>query len=72
VRRLADAVREVQAFAAIARSEGVHAGGLHLEMTPEHVAEVSGGQEGEGWTSACDPRLNPRQAEAVAGAFARR
>jgi 3-deoxy-7-phosphoheptulonate synthase len=70
VRRLADAVREVQAFAAIARSEGVHAGGLHLEMTPEHVAEVSGGQEGEGWTSACDPRLNPHQAEAVAGAFA--
>ena len=68
-RRLDDALREVEAFAAIARSEGVHAGGLHLEMTPEDVAEVSGGQEGEGWTSACDPRLNPRQAEAVAGAF---
>lgn len=70
LRRLADAVREVEAFVAIARSEGVHAGGLHLEMTPENVAEVSGGEEGEGWTSACDPRLNPRQAATVVGAFA--
>jgi 3-deoxy-7-phosphoheptulonate synthase len=70
IRRLAEAVREVEAFAAIARSEGVHAGGLHLEMTPEDVAEVTGGLEGEGWTSACDPRLNPRQAQAVTGAFA--
>jgi 3-deoxy-7-phosphoheptulonate synthase len=69
VRRLSDATREVEAFAAIARSEGVHAGGLHLEMTAEDVAEVTGGHEGEGWTSACDPRLNPRQARAVAGAF---
>jgi 3-deoxy-D-arabino-heptulosonate 7-phosphate (DAHP) synthase class II len=70
VRLLKDALREVEAFAAIARSEGVHAGGLHLEMTTEDVAEVTGGLEGEGWTSACDPRLNPRQAEAVVGAFA--
>lgn len=70
VRRLEDAVREVEAFTAIARSEGVHAGGLHLEMTPEDVAEVTGGDEGEGWTSACDPRLNPRQAAAVTAAFA--
>jgi 3-deoxy-D-arabino-heptulosonate 7-phosphate (DAHP) synthase class II len=70
VRKLADALREVEAFTAIARSEGVHVGGLHLEMTPEDVAEVSGGLEGEGWTSACDPRLNPRQARAVASAFA--
>lgn len=65
VRRLEAIAREVAEFVAIARSEGVHPGGLHLEMTPEDVAEVSGGQEGEGWTSACDPRLNPRQAEAV-------
>ena len=39
-------------------------------MTPENVAEVTGGFEGEGWTSACDPRLNPRQAQAVLAAFA--
>nr|WP_314446041.1 3-deoxy-7-phosphoheptulonate synthase [uncultured Sphingomonas sp.] len=68
-RRLDDAVREVSAFAAIARSEGVHGGGVHLEMTAENVAEVSGAFEGEGWTTACDPRLNPAQARAVTGAF---
>ncbi|WP_338502518.1 3-deoxy-7-phosphoheptulonate synthase [Sphingomonas kaistensis] len=69
VRLLGEAVREVEAFTPIARSEGVHPGGLHLEMTPEDVAEVTGGLEGEGWTSACDPRLNPRQAQAVVAAF---
>ena len=65
VRRLQDALREVEA-----RGEGIHPGGLPLEMTVENVAEVTGGHEGEGWTSACDPRLNPLQAQAVAGAFA--
>jgi 3-deoxy-7-phosphoheptulonate synthase len=70
VRRLDAITREIEDFVAIARSEGVHAGGLHLEMTAEDVAEVSGGLEGEGWTSACDPRLNPRQAEAVVRTFA--
>ncbi|WP_300973065.1 3-deoxy-7-phosphoheptulonate synthase [Sphingomonas sp. LHG3406-1] len=70
VRLLSAVAREAEAFVAIARSEGVHAGGLHLELTPEDVAEVTGGLEGEGWTSACDPRLNPRQAEAVVRAFA--
>jgi 3-deoxy-7-phosphoheptulonate synthase len=69
VRRLPAILRETEAFVAIARSEGVHAGGLHLEMTPEDVAEVTGGHEGQGWTSACDPRLNARQAEAVLSAF---
>jgi 3-deoxy-D-arabino-heptulosonate 7-phosphate (DAHP) synthase class II len=39
-------------------------------MTPEHVAECSGGAEGTGWTSACDPRLNPDQAAELVGAFA--
>jgi 3-deoxy-7-phosphoheptulonate synthase len=70
VRRLPEIIAEVRAFVAIARSEGVPAGGLHLEMTPENVAECSGGLEGEGWTSACDPRLNPGQAAAVVDAFA--
>ncbi|GAA4029873.1 phenazine biosynthesis protein PhzC [Sphingomonas rosea] len=70
IRRLETILREVAAFVAIARSEGVHPGGLHLEMTPEDVAECTGGLEGAGWTSACDPRLNPRQALAVVGAFA--
>jgi 3-deoxy-7-phosphoheptulonate synthase len=70
VRRLPEIIAEVRAFVAIARSEGVPAGGLHLEVTPENVAECSGGLDGEGWTSACDPRLNPRQAAAVVDAFA--
>jgi 3-deoxy-D-arabino-heptulosonate 7-phosphate (DAHP) synthase class II len=70
VRRMDAIAREVADFVAIARSEGVHAGGLHLEMTAEDVAEVSGSHEGEGWTSACDPRLNPRQAAEVVRTFA--
>lgn len=70
IRRLPAILREVADFAAIARSEGVHGGGLHLEMTSEAVAEVTGGLEGEGWTTACDPRLNPAQAMAVARQFA--
>ena len=70
VRQMAAILREVTGFVAIARSEGVHAGGLHLEMTPEDVAECSGAHEGEGWTSACDPRLNPRQAAEVVRTFA--
>jgi 3-deoxy-7-phosphoheptulonate synthase len=69
VRRLSAILREVDEFVAIARAEGVHPGGLHLEMTPEDVAECTGGDEGEGWTSACDPRLNPRQAGRVVRAF---
>lgn len=69
VRLLPKLVREAEAFVAILRAEGVHPGGLHLEMTAENVAEVTGGQEGEGFTSACDPRLNPRQAQAVVRAF---
>ncbi|URD60363.1 3-deoxy-7-phosphoheptulonate synthase [Sphingomonas sp. KRR8] len=70
VRRLSDMIRETENFVAIALAEGVWPGGLHLEMTPENVAECSGGREGQGWTSACDPRLNPEQAAELAGAFA--
>jgi len=70
IRRLADMIAEAEAFVAIARAEGIWPGGLHLEMTPEKVAECSGGAEGEGWTSACDPRLNPDQAAELVGAFA--
>jgi 3-deoxy-7-phosphoheptulonate synthase len=70
IRRLPAVLREVQDFVAIARSEGVHPGGLHLEMTPENVSECTGGLEGSGWTSACDPRLNPAQALLVAEQFA--
>jgi 3-deoxy-7-phosphoheptulonate synthase len=70
VRRLLDMIAEAERFVAVARAEGVWPGGLHLEMTPEIVAECSGGREGQGWTSACDPRLNPDQAAALVGASA--
>jgi len=70
VREMGAILAEVEAFGAITRAEGVAAGGLHLEMTPQDVAECSGGGEGAGWTSACDPRLNPRQAAMVVRHFA--
>ncbi|MCW3796226.1 3-deoxy-7-phosphoheptulonate synthase [Sphingomonas sp. BN140010] len=70
MRRLADMIAETEAFVATARAEGVWPGGLHLEMTPEPVAECVGGAEGTGWSSACDPRLNPEQAAELVGAFA--
>ena len=34
---------EVKAFFAVHRAEGTHAGGVHLEMTGQNVAECTGG-----------------------------
>ena len=69
VRRLPDILAEIDAFFAIARAEGVHGGGLHLEMSALDVTECIGGRGpasiGElekNWLTACDPRLNRRQA----------
>jgi 3-deoxy-7-phosphoheptulonate synthase len=59
---------ELRSFAAIAEAEGVWAGGLHLEMTPDDVLEC--GEEPGRWTSACDPRLNRDQARDLVSAFA--
>ena len=69
VRRLVDIMSEIDAFFAIARAEGVAPGGLHLEMSALDVTECLGGR-GPGtldelernWLTACDPRLNARQA----------
>ena len=51
------------------RSEGVHPGGVHLEMTGQNVTECLGGARsvGEGdladrYHTHCDPRLNGEQA----------
>lgn len=57
---------EIQQFFSICESEGVYAGGLHLEMTEEDVSECIGGsvtQEGLGknYLTQCDPRLNATQ-----------
>jgi 3-deoxy-7-phosphoheptulonate synthase len=60
---------EVKAFIEIARAEGVHPGGVHLEMTGQNVTECLGGARalsetelGDRYHTHCDPRLNADQA----------
>jgi len=60
---------EVRSFIEIAQAEGVHPGGVHLEMTGQNVTECLGGaralSEGEladRYHTHCDPRLNGEQA----------
>jgi len=60
---------EVKSFIEIAGAEGVHPGGVHLEMTGQNVTECIGGAHAvsEDELSAryhthCDPRLNADQA----------
>ena len=74
VRRLPDILAEIDAFFAIARAEGVHGGGVHLEMSALDVTECLGGRGPasideleKNWLTACDPRLNRRQAIDLAG-----
>jgi len=69
VRRLADILAEIDALFAIARSEAVHPGGIHLEMSALDVTECIGGRGpatiddlDKNWLTACDPRLNRTQA----------
>jgi 3-deoxy-7-phosphoheptulonate synthase len=76
-RRLADILDEVRSFFAIAASENVHAGGIHLEMSGSDVTECLGGRLcggsdalGRRYLSHCDPRLNPAQALELAGEVA--
>ncbi len=61
-------LREIQQFFAAHRAEGTHAGGIHLEMTGQHVTECTGGayQIGDddlaqAYKTQCDPRLNADQ-----------
>ncbi|MFC6087855.1 3-deoxy-7-phosphoheptulonate synthase [Saccharothrix lopnurensis] len=71
--RFVDAVvREVADFRATAHVAGAVAGGLHLEATPDEVAECrwNGSATRSGpRRSLCDPRLNPEQALAVVAAW---
>jgi len=60
---------EVRSFVEIARAEGVHPGGVHLEMTGQNVTECLGGARsvvegelGDRYHTHCDPRLNGEQA----------
>ena len=61
--------REVQTFFEVARAEGAHPGGIHLEMTGKDVTECTGGAQaisddnlGDRYHTHCDPRLNASQA----------
>ena len=60
---------EVKGFIAVARAEGVHPGGVHLEMTGQNVTECLGGARAlseaelsDRYHTHCDPRLNAEQA----------
>ena len=70
---------EVKSFIDIANAEGVHPGGVHLEMTGQNVTECLGGAraltEGEladRYHTHCDPRLNGEQALELAFLVAER
>ncbi len=60
---------EVQGFFEVHHRLGTHPGGLHLEHTGEDVTECLGGAQkidhddlGSRYETACDPRLNTKQA----------
>ena len=59
---------ELQDFFEVCRTEGVHAGGVHFEMTGRNVTECTGGADNltdvdlsTCYDTACDPRLNASQ-----------
>ncbi|MDB5441542.1 MAG: phospho-2-dehydro-3-deoxyheptonate aldolase [Caulobacteraceae bacterium] len=60
---------EVKGFIEVANAEGVHPGGVHLEMTGQNVTECIGGARSlsetdlaDRYHTHCDPRLNGEQA----------
>lgn len=61
-------LREIQQFFSAHQAEGTHAGGIHLEMTGQHVTECTGGAYqisdddlAQAYKTQCDPRLNADQ-----------
>ncbi|TNF88911.1 MAG: 3-deoxy-7-phosphoheptulonate synthase class II [Gammaproteobacteria bacterium] len=67
-RQFDDILRELQQFFAVHQAEGTYPGGIHLEMTGEHVTECTGGawklSESDlatRYLTSCDPRLNADQ-----------
>jgi 3-deoxy-7-phosphoheptulonate synthase len=62
-------LKEVKSFFEVHRSEGTHAGGVHVEMTGQNVTECLGGAQAiseddlaRRYQTHCDPRLNANQA----------
>jgi 3-deoxy-7-phosphoheptulonate synthase len=70
---------EVKGFIDVAGAEGVHPGGVHLEMTGQDVTECLGGAQeltaddlSSRYHTHCDPRLNADQALELAFIVAER
>ena len=70
---------EVRSFIDVAEAEGVHPGGVHLEMTGQNVTECIGGAQAlteddlsSRYHTHCDPRLNADQALELAFLVAER
>ena len=73
-RMFSDILRESMIFIDVCRSENVHPGGLHLEMTGKNVTECLGGSDKVedlscNYNTQCDPRLNASQSLELAFAF---
>jgi 3-deoxy-7-phosphoheptulonate synthase len=67
-RQFDEILRELQQFFAVHQAEGSYPGGIHLEMTGEHVTECTGGAYqisdsdlATRYLTSCDPRLNADQ-----------
>jgi len=61
-------LKEIRHFFEAHKAEGTHPGGIHLEMTGQHVTECTGGAYqisdadlAECYKTQCDPRLNADQ-----------
>lgn len=67
-RQFDDIMRELRQFFSVHQAECSYPGGIHLEMTGEHVTECTGGAYqitdsdlGSRYLTQCDPRLNADQ-----------
>jgi 3-deoxy-7-phosphoheptulonate synthase len=61
-------LKEIRTFFQVCAGEGVHAGGVHLELTGQNVTECTGGARAitdedlnDRYHTVCDPRLNAEQ-----------
>lgn len=76
-RLFSNILRETEIFIDTCRAEGVHPGGMHLEMTGKNVTECLGGSDTVSdlscnYNTQCDPRLNASQSLELAFAFSER
>lgn len=75
-RHLDDVMYEASSFRRILRELGAHPGGLHLEVAADPVTEciddsaVGPDDVPRNYTSLCDPRLNPEQAQLLINGWA--